>query len=195
MKNRDSSIIDGLRQLVAKSGSARSLSQAAGLAPAFISNVINGGSSPSVDNLRAICEAAGTTLTEFLEGIEQVQTITVVGTASAGLDWIVSDDALDEVPFQIAGPAVALRVKGDSMLPAYRDGDLLAGAKRVGDQIRSLIGKDCIVMTSDGERLIKFLTKGSRAGFYTLKSYNPSNEDLRDRRLEWAAAIEWIKRG
>lgn len=91
------------------------------------------------------------------------------------------------------GEPVAIEVRGDSMTPVYRNGDLLVAAKKV-DRLEGAVGCDCIVMTEDNERLIKFLVKGTTRGRYDLRSYNPANEDLKNVRISWAAPITWIKR-
>jgi transcriptional regulator with XRE-family HTH domain len=66
----DDPIVAGLLRLRDWSGkSQRRLSTDAGLGPAFMSNVINGRSSPSVDNLKALCQDGGSSVAEFFEGL------------------------------------------------------------------------------------------------------------------------------
>lgn len=80
------------------------------------------------------------------------------------------------------------------MAPVYREGDLLIGAKRTGKSADNLLGLDCIVVTEDGERYVKFLARGTARGAFNLRSYNPAHKDIENVRLSWAAPILWVKR-
>jgi phage repressor protein C with HTH and peptisase S24 domain len=89
--------------------------------------------------------------------------------------------------------ASAYKVRGESMNPVYREGDILffAGAAEPPNQ---LLGKDCMVQVTDGARLIKNLRKGSKRGHYRLYSYATDTESD-DVRLDWAAPVKWVQRG
>lgn len=64
-----------------------------------------------------------------------------------------------------------------------------------GKNISNLVGQDCVVQTTTGERHFKILKRGSRAGTYNLRSYHLPSEEIENVALEWAAPVVWIKRG
>ena len=81
--------------------------------------------------------------------------------------------------------AYALEVTGDSMLPVYRDGDIIivspAAQIRRGDRI--------VVRTADGEVMAKIL-KRQTAAEMELGSLNPDHAD----RVLPTAAVDWVAR-
>jgi transcriptional regulator with XRE-family HTH domain len=56
---------------------------------------------------------------------------------------------------------------------------------------QDLIGKLCVVALKDGDVLIRVLQPGRKRGRYDLES--STEPTLRDRQLDWAARITWIK--
>lgn len=134
-------------------------------------------------------------LAELYDGEALVfQRIPVIGAVAAGEGWEPFDDELGEIELKMDGEAVALEVRGDSMFPVYRNGDLLIGTKRAGPRADNLVGLDCIVMTDDGKRYVKFLSRGSMSGRFHLRSYNPAHRDVENVKIAWAAPIVWVKR-
>ena len=106
------------------------------------------------------------------------------------------DDAeLERVkpPPGVRGKLEAVRVRGNSMEPAFYDGDLIFydanGDTRPAGE---LLGRECVVATSDGNMYIKRLRKGSRAGLFVLLSYN--TDPILDVRLDWACPVKYIQR-
>lgn len=90
-------------------------------------------------------------------------------------------------------------VRGDSMWPVYRDGDLLF-YERADGVPKDALTRDCVCQVApkhpeqdQGEMYVKRLLAGSKAGLYDLQSYNHPDL-LRDQRLMWAAPIHWVKR-
>jgi transcriptional regulator with XRE-family HTH domain len=103
----------------------------------------------------------------------------------AGLDTI-------ERPPGAKGDLVAVRVRGDSMLPAYGDSDdILYGPPRTGD-LDSLVGRECVVRLPDGRMYVKRLKKGPGKR-WILASWNAA--DIEVRKITWAAPVLWVKRG
>lgn len=90
------------------------------------------------------------------------------------------------------GEIAAYKVKGDSMYPAYRDGDILACPEYSGS-IDSLIGKDCLIRTADERLLIKTLERGSQAGRYDLTSHNAP--PLRNQHVLEAKPVRYVQKG
>lgn len=116
----------------------------------------------------------------------------VVGEVKGGQDWFPIDQGGDlgaiEIDLSHVDP-IAIRVRGDSMKPVYRQGDSIVGSRLKGTVIDEVIGRDCIVKTLDGEGMVKTLMRGSKPGFYRLRSYDPEYPDREDVQLEWAAPV------
>ena len=126
-------------------------------------------------------------------------TIPLVGLAQAGAGRLFTEDGMptggagwEEVEFpDLSGEKVfAIEVSGDSILPLYRDGDVLivspTASVRKGDRV--------VVRTNDGEVMAKEV-KRRTAKSVELLSLNPEHEDrvlsLRD--LAWMARVMWAR--
>lgn len=94
--------------------------------------------------------------------------------------------------------AIDYIVADDAMLPNYQIGDFVAGTKRFGDKIKSLISWDCIVQTNDGSILMRNLQPGPRENSFNLISTNlhtkTKNAILYDVILVVAAPVLWHRR-
>lgn len=127
---------------------------------------------------------------------EQIPVFGYAGAREA-VDIIPSDDQgpIDEVqPLRAEDGFKAVVVRGVSMLPAYRDGDVLF-FREDHVPIDNLIGRDCIILTDDKDRAyVKRIIKGSKKGHYTLLSYAPGIDPLPDVKVLKAWPIEWIRR-
>lgn len=125
--------------------------------------------------------------------------VAIVGKVGAGAQVFAFDDSLKgagigevERPPGIAGSITAVQVEGDSMLPAYRDQDILFYTRDGADDWTRHVGDECVVQVSDGRVYVKVLRRGARKGTATLSSYNAA--DIEDVRIDWAAPILWVKR-
>lgn len=85
---------------------------------------------------------------------------------------------------------IALIVRGDSMFPKYRDGDVIYISRNHEGVRKDYIGEDCAVRTVDGGSFLKTLAKGSRPGTFTLRSLNAP--DMEDVQVEWATPILFV---
>ena len=94
-----------------------------------------------------------------------------------------------EAPPGVGIGAVAVQVVGDSMLPVYEPGTVLIYSQHLPP--KDMIGKRCVVRTSDGETWIKQVMPGSQHGLFNLLSANA--EPIMDVEVDWAAPIDWIK--
>lgn len=130
----------------------------------------------------------------------QTRTLPVVGYVGAGAEVFAIDDAykgggIDEIdaPPNASANAVAVRVRGESMLPVYRDGDsIIYDEQRSGADISQYIGMECVVRLADGRTFIKTVARGSDEEVWTLWSYNAP--PMIDMIVEWAARVRWIER-
>lgn len=188
-----------LKSLIRERGfNNKQLSLAAGLGETGVRDLFKLKKAPRIDTVMRLADQFGLTLGELVDGDRPAQRrIPIIGCASAGEGWsyFEGDGPIDEVLLSVdIGEAVGIDVKGSSMEPVYRDGDILIGTKRFGADARALIGTDCIIETSLGKRYVKFIAKGSARGRFNLKSYNPAHEDIRDVQINWAAPITLVIR-
>ncbi|MBB4123166.1 LexA family transcriptional regulator [Martelella radicis] len=167
---------------------------------------------PSMESIAKVLDATGSDLSAFLGGEAdqrkgappsgafppQPSTIPLLGLARAGTGGFFDDGGFpvgqgwDEVDFpapaRTSHSVYALEVQGDSMLPLYRDGDVLiveANAEtRKGDRV--------VVKTHDGEVMAKVLVRRTSRQI-ELMSINPAHENLTFdlSAVEWIARIIW----
>ena len=157
---------------------------------------------PSTESLSKVLEATASTMQDFVDLLEDRsdqesrQRLPVIGYAEAGVDGFFDDDGhpagtgWDEVMFPDLGDphAYALEVSGDSMEPAYRDGDRIivspGASVRRGDRV--------VVKTQGGEVMAKELSRMT-ATRLELKSINPDHPDREVSREDvvWMARIIW----
>lgn len=158
---------------------------------------------PNTESLAKILEATGASLDEFLTLISDTagagrndRPIPLIGLAEAGTGGFFDDGGFpvgsgwDEVLFPDARDEniYALEISGDSMLPLYRDGDIIivspAASVRRGDRVA--------VKTVDGEVMAKVLHRRT-AKTIELHSLNPAHENrtLGAGQVAWIARILW----
>lgn len=124
--------------------------------------------------------------------------VSVVGYVGAGAEVLAIDDhakgaGLDQIEAPPGSPerAVAVTVRGDSMWPAYNDGDHIVYAERT-DDVRAHLNRECVVWLDDGRVFVKMLTPGSEPDHFTLVSYNAPA--MLNQRVVSAAPILWVKK-
>ncbi|MDW6025305.1 helix-turn-helix transcriptional regulator [Mesorhizobium sp. BAC0120] len=163
---------------------------------------------PSTESIAKIIEATGSSLDEFLALIEGMQngqpgrhfarasSVPMLGFAQAGAGGFFDDAGfpvghgwdLIELPANAREGAYALQVQGDSMLPLYRDGDMLivepAAPVHRGDRV--------VVKTTAGEVMAKVLSRrtAEKIELLSLNEAHPPRT-LPAREVEWLARIVW----
>lgn len=158
---------------------------------------------PSTESLAKVIQATNSSLDDFFALIEGMsgkatngRTVPLIGFAQAGAGGFFDDAGfpagqgwdLVELPSRAGEGAYALQVQGDSMLPLYRDGDLLivqpGAAIRRGDRV--------VVKTVEGEVMAKLLERRT-AQSITLVSVNLAhpNRQIAIESIEWMARIVW----
>jgi phage repressor protein C with HTH and peptisase S24 domain len=124
------------------------------------------------------------------------QNVPLIGFAEAGAGGYFDDGGFpvgrgwDEIAFPAVNDehAYALEISGESMMPAYRDGDVIvvspAAPIRRGDRV--------VVKTKDDEVMVKEL-KRRTSKTIELRSLNPSHKErtLPVREVVWIARIVW----
>jgi phage repressor protein C with HTH and peptisase S24 domain len=156
---------------------------------------------PSTESVSKALAATGVPIDTFVSLIEGtrriVQSVPLLGFAEAGHGGYFDDAGFpteskgwDEIGLPSVNDehAYALQISGDSMKPAYRDGDIIVVSP--GASIRK--GDRVVVKTKEGEVMAKEL-KRRTAKLLELQSLNPAHVDrtfpVQD--IEWIARIVW----
>ena len=156
---------------------------------------------PSTESVAKALDATATTIDTFVQligdsGRPVTQAVPLIGFAEAGAGGYFDDGGFpvgrgwDEIAFPAVNDehAYALEISGNSMIPAYRDGDVIlvspAAPIRRGDRV--------VVKTKDGEVMVKEL-KRRTSKTIELRSVNPAHKErtLPVRDVVWIARIVW----
>jgi len=118
--------------------------------------------------------------------------VALMGYIGAGAEIMpefeqVPPDGIDqiEVPFPLPDDMIAFEVKGDSMLPIFKDRAIIICYREQKRPLESFYGEEAAVRTSDGKRYIKTITRG--AGGVNLMSFNAAL--IEDVELDWIGEI------
>ena len=156
-----------------------------------------GGSAPKRDALARLSKLAGVSIEEFIGSPMRSQgtgDIAVVGYVGAGAAVFPFDDhahgdgfATVERPAFVEGRAVAVEVRGDSLVPTAEDGWRLiyTGDRTVLEE--DVLNRLCVVQLVDGRMLVKRVTRGSEPQRYHLISTNAPM--IENAEVEWAARV------
>jgi phage repressor protein C with HTH and peptisase S24 domain len=119
--------------------------------------------------------------------------VPIVGYIGAGGSIVFEDIGNEETvlrPPGISGTLIALVVRGDSMLPKYKDGDIIYIQRTHDGVLPEYVGEDCAVRLASGETFIKQLIAGNEPGRFTLLSLNaPPMENVE---VEWATLVRFV---
>lgn len=155
---------------------------------------------PSTESVSKALAATNTGIDAFVQYIDNsaraVQSVPLLGFAQAGSGGFFDDGGFpagkgwDEVGLPSVNDehAYALEISGDSMKPAYRDGDVIVVSP--GTPIRR--GDRVVVKTTSGEVMVKELKRRTTKTL-ELQSLNPNHVDrtLAVADVEWIARIVW----
>ncbi|MCC2105315.1 MAG: helix-turn-helix transcriptional regulator [Hyphomicrobiales bacterium] len=156
---------------------------------------------PSTESIAKILDATGASIDLFMSllgpnALAHRRPLPLIGLAQAGDGGFFDDGGFpagagwDEIEFPaVADPhAYALEISGDSMMPAYRDGDIVIVSP--GAPVRR--GDRVVAKTVAGEVLAKEL-KRQTAKTVELRSLNPAHPDrtIPLNELRWIARIVW----
>jgi phage repressor protein C with HTH and peptisase S24 domain len=155
---------------------------------------------PSTESVAKALAAANASVDNFVQllgdAARTAQSVPLLGLAQAGSSGHFDDSGFpigkgwDEMALPSApdAHAYALEVSGDSVRPAYRDGDIVVVSP--GTAIRR--GDRVVVKTTGGEVMVKEL-KRRTAKTLELASLNPSHADrvLAAEDVAWIARIVW----
>jgi transcriptional regulator with XRE-family HTH domain len=109
----------------------------------------------------------------LLYGKKPAPTLISEVTASEGdANTEETDNSLIQKEFAIyqdaTKNAVLIEVTDDGLSPDYQIGDFLAGEKKFNDDIELTLDQVCIVETTDGKKLVRYVKQGHEKGLYTL---------------------------
>ena len=155
---------------------------------------------PSTESVSKALAATNSSIDIFVQligdGARGLQSVPLLGLAQAGDGGYFDDSGFpagkgwDEVALPSASDehAYALEISGDSMKPAYRDGDIIVVSP--GTPIRR--GDRVVVKTSGGEVMVKELKRRTTKTL-ELQSLNPVHPDrtLDADDVAWIARIIW----
>ena len=155
---------------------------------------------PSTESVSKALAATNSSIDTFVQLIgdnpRAVQSVPLLGFAQAGSGGYFDDGGFptgkgwDEVGLPAVNDehAYALEISGDSMKPAYRDGDVIVVSP--GAQIRK--GDRVVVKTTGGEVMVKELKRRTTKTL-ELASLNPNHVDrtIPAGDVEWIARIVW----
>ncbi|APO73410.1 peptidase S24 family/phage repressor domain-containing protein [Rhizobium etli 8C-3] len=168
---------------------------------------------PSTESIAKVLDATGATVEQFMgfmrpansssglpdgESEPRASSIPLLGFAQAGAGGFFDDGGFpagqgwDVVEFPAApshkAGVYALEVQGDSMMPLYRDGDVLI--VEPGAQVRR--NDRVVVKTREGEVMAKVLLRQSPRSI-ELMSLNPEhpNRTIELSDVDWIARIIW----
>lgn len=116
----------------------------------------------------------------------------------AGAEIFTIDDhakgaGLDEVEPPVGGGTssmVALIVRGNSMEPAFSDGDTIFYDQIFESDFSHLVGKHCVIRLADGRTFLKRLYKSN--GSYLMHSHNA--EPMVTQEIAWVAKVKSVNK-
>ncbi|MCB1493563.1 MAG: helix-turn-helix transcriptional regulator [Rhodobiaceae bacterium] len=156
---------------------------------------------PSTESLAKVLEATGESIDRFMDLADrmaehQPPAIPLIGLEEASQTGYFDDTGCpsgpdwEAIPFpDIGGGNVyAMEVTGDSLLPLYRDGDIVIVAP--GDPVRR--GDRVVVRTGDGAIMARILKRKTR-DTVELAAFNAATPDLNlpANAVTWMARIIW----
>ena len=155
---------------------------------------------PSTESVSKALAATNVSIDAFARFIDGAphseQSVPLLGFAQAGVGGYFGDggfpvgEGWDVVGLPSVNDehAYALEISGDSMKPAYRDGDIIVVSP--GAPIRR--GDRVVVKTAEGEVMVKELRRRTPKSI-ELQSLNPNHPDrtFAAHEVEWIARIVW----
>jgi phage repressor protein C with HTH and peptisase S24 domain len=163
---------------------------------------------PRIGTLEKLALAANVSL-DWLRGIAEspeppraeprlAPSVALIGYVGAGEQIYPIDLAEAQENERVPAPpglieGVAAKVRGHSMHPVYRDGDLVFAAIHDGE-IDDLVSQDCFVQITGGAFYLKHLRRSARRGTWDLLSYNPEVAPIRAQKVKNAAPVRWVHR-
>jgi phage repressor protein C with HTH and peptisase S24 domain len=158
---------------------------------------------PTTESISRVLTASGASVEEFTDLLTgrrgqppRRKQIPLLGLAQAGKGGFFDDSGFPfgsgweeiDVPGVTDANAYALEITGDSMLPIYREGDMViispGATVRKGDRV--------VVKTTDGQVMAKVMQRQT-AKTVELASFNPAHDTktFEVKEIDWMGRIIW----
>ena len=184
------SIREALRRAMQRKGAkATSLSLQIGTNRSLVKDLLERTDDVKIGTLTKLAGALDVSIHELVSS----RPVPIVGYIGAGGSVIFEDLGQDETvlrPPGITGNLVALMVRGSSMLPKYKDGDIIYIQRGHDGILPDYIGEDCAVRLTTGETYIKQIIHSGEHGKFTLLSLNA--DPIENVEIEWATPVLFI---
>lgn len=144
-----------------------------------------------------IAGALGVKTSELIDSATAWLEIDITGVISEDNEIKpVSANGIGRHNFTTSVPAAlgeqdAALVLGNQLYPRYDDSDVITFTWQEGD-ISSLVGKECVVLLSDGRMFLKTIIPGDGPDNFHLTSYNA--RPIMNVRIARVARISWVNR-
>ncbi len=96
-----------------------------------------------------------------------------------------------ETPVAMSPQAIGFRIVGTALQPRYDPGDIVV-CDRAGDPLSSLVGREAVVITSQGRGYLRIVRRVMRAGLADLQSVD--GRVTRAVPVAWSAAVTSVVR-
>lgn len=178
------------RAMAAKGAKKKPLAKLAGIGETVVRDFVDKGVEPRVGTLIKIADALEIPASSLFG--PQVPVLGNVGAGGSVLFDESDEPELVDRPPGAVGRLMALRVTGDSMLPVYRDGDIVYVARDHEGVLPEYVGEECVVHTVDGGTYLKTLATGTQHNRFHLQSFNAS--PMENVELIWATPVLFVMR-
>jgi len=189
-------IRENLRRIMARTNvKPTTLSQRVGNSKTLVKDLLTKTNDVQLSTLRKLASALEVQLGDLLA----LPRVPIVGKIGAGGSVVYlslrEEEFLEEGetvprPPGVSGKLIALMVEGSSMLPKYRDGDIIYIQRTHEGFLEEYLGDDCAVRLKTGETYVKQLVRGSEPERFTLRSLNAP--DMENVEIEWATPVLFI---
>lgn len=169
-------------------------SRLAGKGDTYVRDLLKRDKEPTIENFMALAKVVGKPVSYLIGESEARDAIVpLMGFIGAGAEIMpefeqVPPEGLDQIniPFLLPAEMIALQVRGDSMLPVYKDGHIIIVYAEQKRPIQAFFGEEAAVRTSDGRRFLKTIMRG-QGNAVTLTSFNAA--PIENVQLEWVGEI------
>lgn len=145
----------------------------------------------TADYITQAAKAFGVRPADIIDDMEE-NTVPLMGFIGAGAEIMpdfeqVPPNGIEQIhiPFPMPAEMIAFEVRGDSMLPVYKDGHVIICYREQKRPLEAFYGEDAAVRTTDGRRFIKTIMRGMQG--VNLMSWNAA--PIENVGLEWIGEI------
>jgi repressor LexA len=178
------------REMERRGIKAKRLAKVAGLGETAVRDILEKVADPRIGTLIKIADALEIPASSLFGS--QVPVLGKIGAGGCVLFEESDEPELVDRPPGAVGKLMALRVSGDSMMPVYRDGDIVYVNRDHEGVLPQYLDEECAVHTAEGGTFLKILTVGTEPNRYTLRSFNAA--DMQNMEVVWATPVLFVMR-